>query len=85
LLCMTHPLTLEQIFNNLISDAIKFTQEGSVDILDYIMLTISNTGIGMRKEQTTTLFTPLFQADLKISRKYGGTDQGWQHGSLENS
>ncbi len=80
------PLRLEQILMNLISNAIKFTQQGAIELHvktvqieeQTIMLEFSvrDSGIGLSPEQVTQLFQPFHQADSSITRKYGGTGLG---------
>ncbi len=80
------PVRLEQVLTNLCSNAVKFTDAGELVVKarlveesgDDVMLEfrVSDTGIGMDKEQISKLFTPFTQADSSISRKYGGTGLG---------
>ena len=75
---------LRQILINLIGNAIKFTERGSVIIgVSYelkdkpeLMIRISDTGIGISEEQIKGLFMPFAQADSSITRKFGGTGLG---------
>lgn len=76
---------LSQVLNNLISNAIKFTKNGEVDVqVDYIRssaqpmlsFTIKDSGIGIEQDVLATLFQPFTQADLSTTRKYGGTGLG---------
>jgi len=80
------PYRLSQVLNNLLSNALKFTNEGHINITTGIRehedeevmveITIQDTGIGIGKEQLRTIFEPFEQADATISRKYGGTGLG---------
>ena len=80
------PMRLKQILANLISNAIKFTHEGSVSVrvmaehqdADQVLLRISvnDTGIGLSPTQQKSLFKAFSQADNSISRQTGGTGLG---------
>ncbi|MBA6353480.1 MULTISPECIES: ATP-binding protein [unclassified Colwellia] len=80
------PLKIEQIIINLVSNAIKFTEHGSIDINTrlkrqnennvIIELSVKDTGIGITPEQQKNLFIAFSQADNSITRKFGGTGLG---------
>jgi polar amino acid transport system substrate-binding protein len=80
------PVRLRQVLTNLISNAIKFTNAGEVevraDLLEetekFVMLLfqVRDTGIGLSEESLSHLFQPFSQAENSISRKYGGTGLG---------
>jgi len=79
-------MRIKQIMSNLISNAIKFTQYGSVMIdvtlkfvstkLAVIKITVVDTGIGMNNEQQKSIFKAFSQADQSITRLHGGTGLG---------
>ncbi|ATZ95650.1 MULTISPECIES: two-component sensor histidine kinase BarA [Dickeya] len=80
------PLRLQQIITNLLGNAIKFTEQGNIDIriekrrqesLQVLLeIQIKDTGIGIAEAQQTQLFQAFRQADTSISRQHGGTGLG---------
>lgn len=75
------PVRLNQVLINLIGNAIKFTEKGSVSIEvcieeNGIRFAIVDTGIGISEDKLTTIFESFSQANLSDSRKYGGTGLG---------
>ncbi len=74
----------KQIMYNLVSNAVKFTQEGgSVEVLGGtvsekggVRVSVSDTGIGISKDEIKQLFKPFKQIDSTLSRKYEGTGLG---------
>jgi PAS domain S-box-containing protein len=80
------PLRLGQILNNLVSNALKFTERGEITLAirceeqnveqAWLRFEVSDTGIGLSPEQCAKLFQAFSQADSSTSRKYGGTGLG---------
>ena len=81
------PLRLRQALVNIISNAIKFTDEGFISIIvkeaerdeqdrSIIQIDISDSGIGMSQAQVNKIFDKFVQADESISRRFGGTGLG---------
>jgi PAS domain S-box-containing protein len=80
------PVRLNQILINLISNAVKFTHVGSIQIKvqaqkqksDHFKLRfdITDTGIGIPQDKLQTIFESFSQADASVTRKYGGTGLG---------
>lgn len=77
----TDPTRLRQILANLIGNAIKFTEKGSVTVTyrvvdQKLVFTISDTGIGIGDHQIHKLFQPFSQGDSSRGKKYMGTGLG---------
>jgi len=85
-LLQSDKIKLNQVILNILSNAIKFTENGkislSVDVLkdttntQKIAIVVKDTGIGITKEKIGIIFEPFQQEDNKITRKYGGTGLG---------
>ena len=75
------PRKTRQIVLNLVSNAAKFTEEGSIQVTSALQdhglrITVTDTGIGIAPHQMEKLFQPFVQADGSTSRRYGGTGLG---------
>ncbi len=79
-------LRLTQVLTNLMANAVKFTEQGTVELLieakaiqdkqAELVFSVSDTGIGMTPEQQERLFKAFSQADTSITRRHGGTGLG---------
>ncbi|HEY5719011.1 MAG TPA: response regulator, partial [Gammaproteobacteria bacterium] len=79
-------MRLRQVLGNLVSNAVKFTQRGHVDVLLDVVLdsaaetvlrfSVRDTGIGIDPQQRAAIFEPFTQADTSVTRKFGGTGLG---------
>ncbi|MBS7563634.1 response regulator [Mucilaginibacter sp. Bleaf8] len=80
------PTRLTQVIFNLVSNAIKFTQQGEVHVLVElvedrhdrvtIQFSVKDTGIGIEKENLNAIFEPFTQESVTTTRQYGGTGLG---------
>ena len=80
------PLRLRQILENFVTNALKFTAQGSIEIQaklvghidrkDRVRLSVRDTGIGIAAENQQRLFQPFIQADGDTTQTYGGTGLG---------
>ncbi len=80
------PTRLSQILINLLNNAVKFTEQGSIDLTVSVqqrqeqecvlLFAVKDTGIGMDAAQRENLFKPFIQANASIHRKYGGSGLG---------
>ena len=77
----TDPLRFRQVLQNVVGNAIKFTDRGSVQVKVYrlndkLAFEVRDTGRGMSSEQSKKLFSPFSQVDVSTTRKFGGTGLG---------
>ncbi|MEP2771801.1 MAG: ATP-binding protein [Fulvivirga sp.] len=80
------PVRLNQILINLISNAVKFTHIGEIEVnvtlerkqdkVHYIKFEVSDTGVGIPQEKIHHIFESFTQADESVTRRYGGTGLG---------
>lgn len=80
------PVRLNQILINLVSNAVKFTHNGSIKVnctaerevkgVCWVKVEVEDTGVGIPKEKLDTIFDSFSQADASVTRKYGGTGLG---------
>jgi PAS domain S-box-containing protein len=78
---VTDAVRFRQIVDNLLSNAMKFTDQGRVTLAlrsdgRSVSVEVADTGIGMTEEQLARLFRPFQQADASMTRRYGGTGLG---------
>lgn len=82
---MGDPHRIVQVLHNLVGNAIKFTSKGAVRVRirtplkesrGSVVIEVSDTGIGITKEQAAKIFEPFSQADVTTTRKFGGTGLG---------
>lgn len=81
----TDDTRFKQILFNLVSNANKFTKNGTITLrvtweksagTDFAVITVADTGIGMTEDQLSRIFDAFVQADQSTTRKYGGTGLG---------
>ena len=78
------PARLRQIVTNLVGNAIKFTEQGAVNVVvrmipeqcTTIAIDVIDSGVGMSPAQQATIFDPFRQADSSVTRRFGGTGLG---------
>jgi signal transduction histidine kinase/CheY-like chemotaxis protein len=75
------PMRIRQIISNLLSNALKFTRQGRVDVRltlvgEHARIEVRDTGIGIADEAQNKIFKPFTQAGAAISRQFGGTGLG---------
>lgn len=78
---ISDPYRIKQVITNLVGNAVKFTQEGSVEVTGrlengFINISVIDTGIGIAKEKQDEVFKEFTQAHSGIEKKFGGTGLG---------
>jgi len=78
---MGDPVRIRQIVDNILSNALKFTQQGGVDVAVIggpggISIAVRDTGVGMSEGALARIFSKFEQADNSITRSFGGTGLG---------
>ena len=74
-------LRIRQVLSNLLGNAVKFTEAGSVELTvesqgGKIHIALADTGIGIAADRLERIFDPFTQADASLARRYGGTGLG---------
>jgi PAS domain S-box-containing protein len=80
------PVRLNQVLINLISNAVKFTHKGKINVkcsvekqqkdICWVRIEVTDTGVGIPFEKLNTIFESFSQADESVTRKYGGSGLG---------
>jgi len=83
---MGDSLRMGQVLNNLVSNAVKFTQRGTITVSvalrelkegsAFVEFSVEDTGVGISEENYAAIFLPFIQASTSITRQYGGTGLG---------
>ncbi len=82
---LSDPARVRQIVTNLVSNAIKFTEAGGVNITAGVVrpsaqpqlaIAVRDSGVGIPEEKLETIFDPFMQADSSVTRQFGGTGLG---------
>ncbi len=81
---MADPTRVRQILYNLVNNGVKFTQQGSIEVIveadpsvpDGVRMTVQDSGIGMDADTVERLFTRFYQADNSLRRRVGGSGLG---------
>lgn len=80
------PIRVQQVILNLVSNAVKFTETGGIEISTYwkseseskgrLCIAVADTGIGIEEDRMRAVFEPFTQADSTMTRRFGGTGLG---------
>ena len=80
---ISDPTRIRQVLINLLSNAMKFTEQGEVELevtfepwSSLLIVQVRDSGIGISQEQQSRLFQPFIQADSSTTRRFGGTGLG---------
>jgi signal transduction histidine kinase/CheY-like chemotaxis protein/class 3 adenylate cyclase/ligand-binding sensor domain-containing protein len=79
--CLADENRLQQILQNLVANALKFTKEGKItidaqEVEGMMIISVTDTGIGIEKDKQSVIFKEFEQADGSIGREFGGTGLG---------
>jgi signal transduction histidine kinase/DNA-binding response OmpR family regulator len=79
----TDPARVRQLLLNLVGNALKFTERGSVQVLarfraseELLEFAVIDTGVGIAADKLHSIFAPFTQADVSVTRRFGGTGLG---------